>query len=218
MRSYPAYLWLIDTQHQIPRAGFIPYGIPNPETVGQHAEHMADLAQYYAPRSLRRSDVERTVEMAPWHDIAENFTMDIPLNSGVLKKQKYMLERSALRAIREICYRGPEIYSFWFEYECARTAGSRFCHALDKFQLILKLLDYERKDLSPYSFNSWWACAKKYLEKTPFLPDVLRLEALRPAGALRKPVLKTKPISAKEFAALRNDAFRRIDDFRVRFG
>lgn len=141
---------------RIPRAGFVLRGVPDPESVAAHSHSMALLALIYVeciPNTLDRSKV---LGMALVHDLAEARLMDIamPYADAYLAESKHRAEE----AIFEDLFQGfPAHFSAWFkEFHEAETQEAKLLRALDKAQMMLKVLNYRREhrgDLEEFWVN-----------------------------------------------------------------
>jgi putative hydrolase of HD superfamily len=101
--------------------------------------------------------------MALIHDMAESLVGDITPVDGVEKEEK---NRRESETMDYICDRllgkfngglnGKDIRQIWQEYEDSETAESHFVHDIDKLELIVQMVDYERshpeKDLGEFAW------------------------------------------------------------------
>jgi putative hydrolases of HD superfamily len=109
----------------------------------------------FAPASLRgKLDLDRCMRMALVHDMAELLVGDITPRDGVAKSEK---SRRETETMDYLCTNllgnvdsgetAESIRQVWQEYEDGETIESKFVHDVDKMELLLQMLDYER-DLS----------------------------------------------------------------------
>jgi putative hydrolase of HD superfamily len=104
--------------------------------------------------------------MALIHDMAESLVGDITPVDPVSKEEK---NRRESETMDYICNRllgkfngglnGREIRQIWQEYEDSKTLESQFVHDIDKLELIVQMLEYERtedKDLGEFT----WVASK----------------------------------------------------------
>jgi putative hydrolase of HD superfamily len=105
-----------------------------------------------APSSLTsRLNIPHCTKMALIHDMAESLVGDITPVDGISKPEK---SRRELETMEFLCKgllgkvdggsAGEEIQAIWQEYEDGKTLESQFVHDIDKFELILQMLEYER--------------------------------------------------------------------------
>lgn len=101
--------------------------------------------------------------MALIHDMAESIVGDITPVDGVTKSEK---SRRETETMDYLCTgllgnvaggsAGQQIRDIWQEYEEATTLESKFVHDVDKIELLLQMMEYERshegrKDLGEFS-------------------------------------------------------------------
>lgn len=137
------------------------------------------------PASLSsRLDVPRCTRMALIHDMAESLVGDITPVDGVPKSEK---NRREAETMDYICndllgkvgggLSGQEIRAVWQEYEDSQTLESKFVHDIDKMELLLQMMEYERAqegriDLGEFS----WVAQKIELPEVKAWCDDLLLE------------------------------------------
>ena len=102
--------------------------------------------------------------MALVHDMAESLVGDLTPMDGVPKPEK---SRREAETMDYICTNllgkvhgglgGKEIRDAWQEYEDSETIDSHFVHDVDKIELLLQMIEYEKaynaeKDLSEFAY------------------------------------------------------------------
>lgn len=102
--------------------------------------------------------------MALVHDMAESLVGDLTPVDGVPKPEK---SRREAETMDYICndllgnvhggLAGKDLRAAWQEYEDSKTLDSHFVHDVDKIELLLQMLEYEKafnaeKDLSEFSW------------------------------------------------------------------
>lgn len=105
-----------------------------------------------APTSLSsKLNIPHCTKMALVHDIAEALVGDITPVDGVSKPEKnrresttmdYLTDQLLVRVNGGIS--GKEIRAVWQEYEDSETLESKFVHDVDKIELVLQMVEYER--------------------------------------------------------------------------
>jgi len=104
------------------------------------------------PGSLAsKIDMNRCIKMALVHDMAELLVGDITPVDGVLKSEKSRRESTTMDFLCKDLLgnvgggdAGVEIKRAWQEYEDSETLESHFVHDVDKMELILQMLEYEK--------------------------------------------------------------------------
>jgi putative hydrolase of HD superfamily len=137
-----------------------------------------------APSSLSSSlDLAKCTRMALIHDMAESLVGDITPVDPVSKEEK---SRRETETMEYICTQllgkfngglnGKEVRAIWQEYEDGETKESVFVHDVDKIELLLQMVEYEResgceKDLGEFT---WVAQKIQSSEVKKWAEDVFR--------------------------------------------
>lgn len=106
-----------------------------------------------APSSLAgRLDMAKCMKMCLIHDMAESIVGDITPVDGVDKPEKSRREASTMDYITKNLLGnvedgrvGAEIRAIWQEYEDSKTLDSHFVHDIDKMELLLQMVEYEKR-------------------------------------------------------------------------
>lgn len=123
------------------------------------------LITILAPPALAsKLDIARCTKMALIHDMAEGLVGDLTPVDGVPKVEKNRREAETMDWVANSLLgkvhggiNGKEIRAIWQEYEDSETMESKFVHDVDKIELILQMVEYERAsncmvDLSEFSW------------------------------------------------------------------
>nr|POE87800.1 hd domain-containing protein c4g3.17 [Quercus suber] len=140
------------------REGWRRFDIMNGESISDHMYRMA-LISFHCPAHLDRA---RCINMALIHDMAESLVGDITPVDNVPKPEKSRREGDTMDFLCAGLLgqvgggaRGKEMREIWQEYEDSLTPESHFVHDVDKLELLLQMMEYERrekKDLSEFSY------------------------------------------------------------------
>lgn len=122
------------------------------------------LITMFAPPSLAsRINIPHCTKMALVHDMAEALVGDITPVDGVAKDEKSRRESTTMDYFVDSLLgnvngglTGQGLKEIWQEYEDSVTLESQFVHDVDKIELILQMMEYERQkegklDLSEFS-------------------------------------------------------------------
>lgn len=130
---------------RVPRAGYLLRGVPDPESVSAHSHFVALLAVFFVEEYPGRFDSERVLKMALLHDLPEALLMDIPMPhaDAYLSDAKHHAEEAIFQ---DILSEFPEkLRGVHWEFCEAQTQEARLLRGLDKAQMMLKVLSYEKE-------------------------------------------------------------------------
>ncbi|KAI8804277.1 HD domain-containing protein [Cladochytrium replicatum] len=139
------FLHIIEKLKTTKRTGWVEAEIPDAESISDHMYRMSIMAMVVDDPKLNRS---RAVQIALAHDIAESLVGDIAPSAGVSKEDKYKLESDAMdRLVQELgdTAEARELRELWKEYEDGVTYEALFVKDLDKFEMIVQALEYEKR-------------------------------------------------------------------------
>jgi putative hydrolase of HD superfamily len=129
------------------------------------------------PQSLKASlDVPKCMTMCLIHDMAESLVGDITPADGVPKMEKSRRETLAMEYITDHLFCGKEIRSIWQEHEESATMESRIVHDLDKVELLLQMVEYEKRGQGKIDLGEFaYVATKVYLpEMKDWAQDILQ--------------------------------------------
>lgn len=106
-----------------------------------------------APPSLSaRLDMAKCMRMCLIHDMAESLVGDITPVDGVSKPEKSRREASTMDYLTQGLLGkvdggkvGSEIRAIWQEYEDSQTLESTYVHDIDKMELLVQMVEYEKR-------------------------------------------------------------------------
>lgn len=136
----------------LPRTGWVNKGIKTPETVAAHSWQMALAALALSGRVDTPYDFNKVIKLCLCHDLAESIIGDITPQDKEYQ-QKGIAEQQAMDKIAEDS-NFPEAILLFEEYEKNQTPEARLAQDLDKIDMYVQALDYEKKypekDLSEF--------------------------------------------------------------------
>lgn len=131
---------------RVPRSGYVLRGVPEPETVAAHSHFVALLTLLFVEKYPDRFDREKALAMAIIHDLSEVRLMDIPMPyaDAYLSRAKSQAEQ----AIAEDLFEGlpGQLAGLHRDFLDVATDEARLLRGLDKAQMMLKILNYEREN------------------------------------------------------------------------
>jgi len=148
------------------REGWRRFGIDRGESISDHMYRMSLITMFAPPSLSSRINIPHCTKMALIHDMAEALVGDITPVDGVAKEEKSRRESTTMDYfVKGLLGRvnggltGKELKDIWQEYEDSETLESKFVHDVDKMELILQMLEYEKSsegkiDLGEFSWVS----------------------------------------------------------------
>ncbi|RMZ92696.1 hypothetical protein DV736_g25, partial [Chaetothyriales sp. CBS 134916] len=145
------------------REGWRRFGIDRGESIADHMYRMSLITMLAPPSLSSRLDMARCTKMALVHDMAEGLVGDLTPVDGVPKPEKSRREAETMDWVADSLlakvhggHAGKDIRAVWQEYEDSKTLESQFVHDVDKIELVLQMVEYERAsncslDLSEFS-------------------------------------------------------------------
>lgn len=154
-----SFLHVIERLKTTPREGWRRFDIKNGESIADHMYRMA-VTCMLCPVEMGL-DKDRCVKLALVHDMAEALVGDITPPDNVPKDEKYRRELESMTYICEQLLRpmsaaiADEFMGLWTEYETGETREALFVKDVDKFELLVQCIEYEKrektkKDLSEF--------------------------------------------------------------------
>ncbi|KAJ2999998.1 hypothetical protein HKX48_003291, partial [Thoreauomyces humboldtii] len=139
------FLHAIENLKRTKRTGWVENGIADAESIADHMHRMGILS-LLLPQS---SPIDRTrcIKMSIVHDLAECIVGDLTPHGGISKAEKHKRERDAMDELVDMLQgsvEAEEIRDLWKEYEDAATEEALFVKDLDKFEMIVQALEYEK--------------------------------------------------------------------------
>ncbi|KAG0649475.1 HD domain-containing [Hyphodiscus hymeniophilus] len=148
------------------REGWRRFGIDKGESISDHMYRMSLITMFAPPSLTSRINIPHCSKMALVHDMAEALVGDITPVDGVPKHEKNRREATTMDYFTNSLLgrvnggiTGQELRAIWQEYEDSETLESKFVHDVDKLELILQMVEYERShehqlDLGEFSWVS----------------------------------------------------------------
>ncbi|KAK3291069.1 HD family protein [Chaetomium fimeti] len=125
---------------------------------------MAMMVVATPPSLARRIDIAKCMKMCLFHDTAETLVGDLTPADGVPKTERHRREAETMRYIEGKVLTnvngggaGQELAALWQEFEDGKSLESRYVQDLDKIEMLLQMVEYERRaegclDLSEFAY------------------------------------------------------------------
>lgn len=139
---------LFETIHpldRIARAGYVLRGVPEPESVAAHSHFVSLLVLLFVDHFPDRFDGRKALSMALVHDLAEAKTMDIPMPAADahFSEAKHAAELHITEEMMRAF--GDSYAAYQAELAEAQSPEARLVRGLDKAQMMMKIVMYERE-------------------------------------------------------------------------
>jgi putative hydrolase of HD superfamily len=156
---------------QLYRQGWLRRGIPpmQCESVADHTFGVALLVLLLVDACYPGLDRDRALRLAMLHDLGEAYAGDVTPANGIPAGAKHDRERASLIRVLGKLGCGEEYIALWEEYERGGTPEARLVREVDRLEMGLQALVYERQggaDLSEFYAS---------VEEALTLPELLRL-------------------------------------------
>jgi putative hydrolase of HD superfamily len=113
---------------------------------------MSMMSMLAPPALAARLDLAKCMKMCLVHDMAEAIVGDITPVDGVAKPEKSRREASTMDYITQRLlgkvdggHVGGDIRAIWQEYEDSKTLDSIYVHDIDKMELLVQMVEYEKR-------------------------------------------------------------------------
>jgi len=133
------------------REGWRRFGIAHGESISDHMYRMSMITMFAPPSLAAKINIPHCTKMALVHDMAEALVGDITPVDGVAKPEKSRRESTTMDYFTKSLLgrvnggiTGEELKAIWQEYEDSETLESRFVHDVDKIELVLQMVEYEK--------------------------------------------------------------------------
>ncbi|KAK3702258.1 hypothetical protein LTR37_014969 [Vermiconidia calcicola] len=168
------FLHLLERLKTTKREGWRRFGINHGESISDHMYRMSIITLLCPPTLSSRIDIARCTKMALIHDMAELLVGDITPIDGVTKSEKSRRETETMdylcSGLLSNVHSGipaKHMREIWQEYEDSETLESKFVHDVDKMELLLQMMEYERSYQGRMDLGEFSRVAKRIV-----LPEV----------------------------------------------
>ncbi|KAL4863726.1 hypothetical protein BDV12DRAFT_177132 [Aspergillus spectabilis] len=146
------FFHLLERLKTTKREGWRRFDINHGESISDHMYRMSVMTMLAPPPLASRLNLPHCIKMALIHDMAESLVGDITPVDPIKKSEKARREaavmeyisKSLLRGVPGGTLSGDDILAVFNEYEANETLEAQFVHDVDKMELLLQMVEYER--------------------------------------------------------------------------
>ncbi|KAL3457481.1 hypothetical protein BJX64DRAFT_280573 [Aspergillus heterothallicus] len=146
------FFHLLERLKTTKREGWRRFDINHGESISDHMYRMSVMTMLAPPSLASRLNLPHCMKMALVHDMAESLVGDITPVDPINKTEKARREaavmeyisKSLLRGVPGGMLSGDDILAVFNEYEANETLEAQFVHDVDKMELLLQMVEYER--------------------------------------------------------------------------
>ncbi|MCJ1424972.1 hypothetical protein MMC29_002860 [Sticta canariensis] len=162
------FFHLLERLKTTKREGWRKYGIVG-ESISDHMYRMAIITML-APEPLASTlNIPHCTKMALVHDMAESLVGDITPMDNVPSVEKHRREAETmdfmtgtlLGTFSQGLDQGRRLREIFQEYEDSKTKESVFVHDIDKMELVLQMMEYERQSQATLDLSEFLGVVKK---------------------------------------------------------
>lgn len=163
----------------LPRTGWGMVGIKDAESVSDHSFRVSFMAMLIAQEY--DCDQLKLIKMALVHDVGESIAGDDVLNIGTQqvasKEDKHAKEKAAMQEIFGANF--SEYYKLWAEFEAQETREAIILKQIDKLEMMLQALEYERAGYPADELDEFWEYGDGWFEGKELEKMYKELKVLR---------------------------------------
>lgn len=146
------FFHLLERLKTTKREGWRRFGILSGESISDHMYRMSIITMLAPEPFASTLNIPHCTKMALVHDMAESLVGDITPLDNVPKTEKNRREAESMDFLTGTLLgkaskgfdQGQELREIWQEYEDSKTKEAIFVHDVDKIELLLQMIEYER--------------------------------------------------------------------------
>ncbi|KAG4304846.1 hypothetical protein PORY_001899 [Pneumocystis oryctolagi] len=142
------FLHIIENLKATPRKGWLHFDIENPESIASHMYRMSIISMLFTSPFINR---DKCIKMALVHDMAESIVGDITPLDKISPEEKHKRELDAMITLtskilpKTQSEAAKEMLDLFLEYEEGKTPEASLVRDIDKFELLIQMIEYEKK-------------------------------------------------------------------------
>lgn len=147
------FFHLLERLKTTKREGWRRFGIQQGESISDHMYRMSIMTMFAPPPLAAKLNIPHCIKMALVHDMAEAVVGDITPLDKVSKPEKARREASVMEHMTKNLMggvpggtlTGEGIMAVFQEYEENSTLEAQYVHDVDKMEMLLQMIEYERE-------------------------------------------------------------------------
>ncbi|WEW59604.1 hypothetical protein PRK78_005078 [Emydomyces testavorans] len=163
------FFHLLERLKTTKREGWRRFGIKDGESISDHMYRMAVMTMLAPPSLAQKLNIPHCTKMALVHDMAESVVGDItPVDINITKAEKARREAEVMEYIAKTLLggvyggsAGESLRTVFQEYEDNETLEAKFVHDIDKMELILQTIEYERTHGGQVQLTEFYGVMKR---------------------------------------------------------
>ena len=162
------FFHLLERLKSTPREGWRRFGVAHGESISDHMYRMSIITMLAPPSLTKHLNIPHCTKMALVHDMAESIVGDITPAEKIPKPEKARRESEAMDYLCDTLLgawgggtQGKDIKAIFDEYEKVKTPESVFVHDVDKVELLLQMVEYERQAKEPLDLGEFSQVAER---------------------------------------------------------
>ncbi|MFX1521156.1 MAG: HD family hydrolase [Promethearchaeota archaeon] len=155
---------------RLPRTGWVVKGIKDPESIAAHS-FSSTLMTLVIGIDRKEIDLRKLLIMAIIHDLGESYLGDLTPSSIELlggNENKRKLEKKAIKKLFELLdeKKREELLEIYEQYINNETEEAKLLHQIDKLEMLLQAVEYQRAGYPKENFNEFWNAIEPITDKT----------------------------------------------------
>ena len=163
------FFHMIERLKTTKREGWRRFGIIDGESIADHMYRMSIITMLAPPYLASKINIAHCTKMALIHDMAESLVGDITPIERMEKAEKHRRESDTMHFLTERLLgqgtgaedAGKGMLEIWMEYEQGETLEAQFVHDVDKIELLLQMVEYEKRGEGKLNLEEFTRVAKK---------------------------------------------------------
>ena len=162
----------VATLKLLPRTGWLQRGVADAESIAEHTFGVLALTLFIGD-TIAMLDRSKLLAIALLHDLAEVYLGDLPASAQRLlgARSKHEAECHALQELFGAHPNQAEYLALWSEYSIGSSPEARLVKGLDRIEMLVQALSYERA--GNRGLSEFWTNAERgWSDEFPILREL----------------------------------------------